>query len=462
MPNTDHLTPKQIVTELDKFIIGQDDAKRAVAVAIRNRWRRQQLTGEIREEVAPKNIIMSGPTGVGKTEIARRLAALVQAPFVKIEATKFTEVGYVGRDVESMVRDLVERAIKMVREEQNEIWAEKAEQALEEALLDLLLPQPLSSSVDASAAQTEEDQQRHERTRNKLREQLRAGALEDRNVELTLEEKSASVNILSNVGMDQMDPGMQDMFDKLIPSRTVHRTMTVAEARKIVYHQELDKLVDHEKIVETAVARAEQSGLIFLDEIDKLCGSDGHGPDVSREGVQRDLLPLVEGCSVNTKHGMVKTDHILFIAAGAFSRNKPSDLMPELQGRFPIRVKLQDLGEEEFRRILTEPKSALTIQQIALMKTEGVTIKFTDDGITRMAEKAAQINKEQQNIGARRLYAILEKVLEDVSFEAPDCKQKKFVVDAAFVDEHLSNVSDDEDLNIFGFAAAAEVRDRND
>ena len=460
--NDSHLTPKQIVAELDKFIIGQDDAKRAVAVAIRNRWRRQQLTGEIRDEVAPKNIIMAGPTGVGKTEIARRLATLVQAPFVKIEATKFTEVGYVGRDVESMVRDLVERSIKMVREEQNEIWAEKAELALEEALLDLLLPKPLSVSVDAAAGQTEQDQQRHERTRNKLREQLRAGALEDRNVELSIEEKSASVNILSNVGMDQMDPGMQDMFDKLIPSRNVQRTMTVAEARKIVYHQELDKLVDHEKVVETALIRAEQTGLIFLDEIDKLCGSDGHGPDVSREGVQRDLLPLVEGCSVNTKHGMVKTDHILFIAAGAFSRNKPSDLMPELQGRFPIRVKLQDLGEEEFRRILTEPKSALTIQQIALMKTEGITIKFTDDGITRMAKKAYQINKDQQNIGARRLYAILEKVLEDVSFEAPDCKKKKFIVDAAFVDEHLSNVSDDDDLHIFGFAAAAEVRASDD
>ena len=255
-----------------------------------------------------------------------------------------------------------------------------------------------------------------------------------------------------------MDPGMQDMFEKLIPNRTVQRAMTVAEARKIVHQQELDKLIDHEKVVETALARAEQSGLIFLDELDKLCGSDGHGPDVSREGVQRDLLPLVEGCSVNTKHGTVKTDHILFIAAGAFSRNKPSDLMPELQGRFPIRVKLQDLGEEEFRRILTEPKSALTIQQIALLKTEGITIKFTDDGITRMAAKAYQINKSQQNIGARRLYAIMEKVLEDISYEAPDCKQKKFVIDAAFVDEHLSKASDDEDLNIFGFAAAAEVR----
>jgi ATP-dependent HslUV protease ATP-binding subunit HslU len=459
MPDTEHLTPKQIVTELDKFIIGQDDAKRAVAVAIRNRWRRQQLKGEIREEVAPKNIIMAGPTGVGKTEIARRLATLVQAPFVKIEATKFTEVGYVGRDVESMVRDLVERSIKMVREEQDTVWAEKAEQGLEESLLDLLLPRSLSSSVDASADQTDQVQQRHERTRNKLREQLRAGALEDRRIEISMEEKSASVNILSNVSMDQMDPGMQDMFDKLMPSRTVQRTMTVAEARDIVYHQELDNLIDHDKVVETALARAEQSGLIFLDEVDKLCGSDGHGPDVSREGVQRDLLPLVEGCSVNTKHGIVKTDHILFIAAGAFSRNKPSDMMPELQGRFPIRVKLQDLGEEEFRRILTEPKCALTIQQVALMKTEGITIKFTDDGITRMAEKAFQINKDQQNIGARRLYAIMEKVLEDVSFEAPDCKKKKFTIDASFVDEHLSKVSGDEDLNIFGFAAAAEVRE---
>ncbi len=455
----DHLTPKQIVAELDKFIIGQQDAKRAVAVAIRNRWRRQQLPESMRDEVAPKNIVMAGPTGVGKTEIARRLASLVNAPFVKVEATKFTEVGYVGRDVESMVRDLVERAIKLVREEQTKICEEKAKQALEDRLLDLLLPRPISMSVDATAADSENPQERYERTRNKLRDQLRSGMLEDRKIEISIEEKSGPVNILSNVGMDQIDPGMQDMLEKMMPSKSVQRTLTVGEARQIVYQQELDKLIDHEKVVDQAITLTEQNGIIFLDEIDKLCSNDSGGADVSRDGVQRDLLPLVEGSSVNTKHGMVKTDHVLFIAAGAFSRHKPSDLMPELQGRFPIRVKLQDLGKDEFKRILTEPRNSLTTQQISLMETEGIKVNFSEDGIDMMATKAAEINATQQNIGARRLYAIMEKVLEDISFEAPDCKQKKYTIDSNFVNEHLSKANSDEDLNVFGFATAIQQQE---
>ena len=347
-----HLTPSEIVAELDKFIIGQDDAKRAVAIAIRNRWRRQQLKPDIRDEVAPKNIIMVGPTGVGKTEIARRLAALVKAPFSKVEATKFTEVGYVGRDVESIVRDLLERAIQMVRAELSEHNMAKAEAASEEQLLDHLLPAP---NMETSVIDTEEaaqNQQRYERTRNKLREQLRAGKMEDRDIEISVEEKVMPVNVLSNVGLDQMEPEMQNFFDKIMPSRQARRRVTVREGRVIIRQQELDKLIDQDKMIETAIWRTEQSGIVFLDELDKVCGGDSYGPEVSREGVQRDLLPMVEGTTVNTRHGMVNTDHVLFIAAGAFSRNKPSDLMPELQGRFPIRVQLQDLNQEQFSRIL--------------------------------------------------------------------------------------------------------------
>lgn len=454
--NKSHLTPREIVAELDKFIIGQNDAKRAIAVAIRNRWRRQQLEGEIRDEVAPKNIIMAGPTGVGKTEIARRMASLVNAPFVKVEATKFTEVGYVGRDVESMIRDLLERAIKMEHEQQTKIWAEKAEEALEDRILDCLLPRPLSFSVTSGtdSEQGESSEDRYERSRKKMRDQLRAGMLEGREIEVNVEEKSGPVGILSNVGLDQLDPGMQDMLEKMIPSKSVQRKIPVSEARKILYQQELDNLIDHEKMTETAIQRTEQNGIVFLDEIDKLCGGDTSGPDVSREGVQRDMLPIVEGCTVNTKHGFVKSDHILFVAAGAFSRHKPSDLMPELQGRFPIRVKLHSLTQDDFRRILTEPKNALTTQQTALMATEGIDLAFGDDGIEMMAEKAFEINSSQQDIGARRLYAVLEKVLEDLSFDAPEMKKNKIMVDAEYVNEHLSGATDDEDLNIFGFAAA--------
>jgi ATP-dependent HslUV protease ATP-binding subunit HslU len=448
-----HPTPRQVVEALDKYIIGQDEAKRAVAIAIRNRWRRQQLPEDIRDEVAPKNIIMSGPTGVGKTEIARRLAALVGAPFVKVEATKFTEVGYVGRDVESIVRDLVERAISMVRQEQSQFWAEKAEHNTTERLLDYLLPRPMTAHVDAAAA-GEDTEQRYQRTRGKLREQLLNGELDDSQIEITVDEKAVSVNVLSNVGMDQLDPEMQNFFEKMIPSRSSTKRMTVADAGPILHQQELDKLIDHDKMVREAIDRTEQMGIVFLDEIDKICASDGMGPDVSREGVQRDLLPLVEGTTVNTRHGLVKTDHVLFIAAGAFSRRKPTDLMPELQGRFPIRVRLSDLNEEQFRRILAEPKNALTVQQQALLAADGVKITFTDDGVAAMAKKAFEINRAQQNIGARRLYAVMEKVLEQISFDAPDQADKQYTIDARYVNEHLGEAASDEDLNIFGFAVA--------
>ncbi len=449
------LTPSEIVEQLDKFIIGQDDAKRAVAIAIRNRWRRQQLKDEISEEVLPKNIIMSGPTGVGKTEIARRLAALVGAPFIKVEATKFTEVGYVGRDVESMIRDLLDRAMHMVHDEMAQENIARAEAETEERILDALLPEPVTLSITTDEQQ-EQAQQRYERTRAKLARQLRAGNLEDREIEIAVEEKAMPINILSNVGLDQMEPDMQNLFEKLMPNKTQMRRVKISEARKILYQQEMEKLIDKDKMTDKAIQLTEQMGIVFLDEIDKVAGSSGMGPDVSREGVQRDLLPLVEGTTVNTRHGRVQTEHVLFIAAGAFSKNKPSDLMPELQGRFPIRVKLKDLNKEQFVRILTEPRNALTKQQVALMATEGVKLEFTKDGIEAMAEKAYEINKEHQNIGARRLYAVMEKVLEQISFDAPDKSKKKYVIDRDFVLEHLEGVESDEDLNIFGFAAAVK------
>ena len=450
----ENLTPGRIVAELDKFIVGQDNAKRAVAIAIRNRWRRQQLSADIRDEVAPKNILMAGPTGVGKTEIARRLAGLVGAPFVKIEATKFTEVGYVGRDVESIVRDLVERSIQMEHDRQRKICADKAEIATEQRLLDYLLPRPTATSEFTTAADhTESAEDRYERTREKLRGQLRTGALEERQIEIETEEKALPVNILSNVGMEQMDPEMQNFLDRMMPSRTARRKVTVGQARNIVHQQEVEKLIDQAKMTENAINQAEQSGIVFLDEIDKVCGGESFGPDVSREGVQRDLLPLVEGSTIQTRHGLVHTDHILFIASGAFHRNKPADLMPELQGRFPIRVRLKDLTQEQFERILTEPKSALTVQQVALMATEGVKLKFTEDGISAMAEKAYKLNQSQQNIGARRLYAVMEKILEQISFDAPDHCDKKYLIDSDYVERQLGDSSDEEDLNVFGFAA---------
>ncbi len=451
MENNVELTPRQVVAELDKYIIGQDEAKRAVAIAVRNRWRRQQLPDDIRDEVAPKNIIMVGPTGVGKTEIARRLAALMNAPFIKIEATKFTEVGYVGRDVDSIVRDLLERAIHILRAEQAQIYEAAARNAAEERLLDALLPLPMTTAVHTSD-EAEQEAQRHQRTREKLRQQLQAGSLEDRKVEINVEEKAMPVNIFSNIGLEQMEPEMQNFFERIMPTRTARRRASVAEARQVLFQQELDKFIDQDMLLAEAIARTEQSGIVFLDEIDKICGGEAHGPDVSREGVQRDLLPLVEGTTVNTRHGMVRTDHILFIGAGAFSRNKPSDLMPELQGRFPIRVQLKDLSEEDFVRILTEPHNALTRQQTALLATDGVELTFTDEGVKALAAKAFELNNTQQNIGARRLYAVMEKVCEQISYDAPDAGEKKVIVDAAFVADRLAHASRDEDLNIFGFA----------
>ena len=442
-----HLTPKQIVAELDKYIVGQGDAKRAVAVAVRNRWRRQQLPEQMRQDVAPKNILMIGPTGVGKTEIARRLAGLTGAPFIKVEATKYTEVGYHGRDVESMVRDLLDSAIAMVREEMTESVKGPAEQHVEDRLLDYLLPTPSGASA---AGESEDDaEQRHTRTREKLREQLRSGALEDRMIEINVEERSTVVGVLGQAGME-MDVEFQNMFEKMLPTKRETRKMKVADARKLLFGQEAEKLIDKDKIQRTAVERVEQQGMIFLDEIDKIAGPESkHGPDVSRQGVQRDLLPIVEGSTVITKYGPVKTDHVLFIAAGAFHASKPSDLMPELQGRFPIRVELQDLTKDDFVRILREPKNSLTKQQTELLKTEGVEVTFTDDAIEAMAQLAYDVNRRAQNIGARRLYTIMERVFETISFDAPDLAEKRVTIDARYVNERLEEVVKDEDLSRF-------------
>jgi ATP-dependent HslUV protease ATP-binding subunit HslU len=439
------LTPRQVVQELDRYIVGQDAAKRAVAVAIRNRWRRQQLPPELRKDVTPKNIIMIGPTGVGKTEIARRLAQLVGAPFLKIEATKYTEVGYHGRDVESMVRDLTEMAIGMVRQEQRALVETKAKERVTERLLDLLLPQ--SNTWDAD---NPEENDRRQRTRDKMRARLEAGDLEDRPVELSVDQKAVPVQIFSNMGMEQMDVEFQNMFEKIMPKQAQQRQVSLRDARRILLEQETEALIDRQVVSEKAVELVENQGIIFVDELDKICGpQSSHGPDVSRQGVQRDLLPVVEGTTVNTRYGPVRTDYILFIAAGAFHVSKPSDLMPELQGRFPIRVELTDLKREDFLRILTEPKHALTKQYAALLATENVQLEFTRDGIEALADIAFEVNRTAQNIGARRLHTILERVVEEISFGGPDLENKHVTIDGAYVRERLNSILEKEDLSKF-------------
>ena len=439
------LTPRQIVAELDKYVIGQHRAKRAVAIALRNRMRRQKLAPELAEEIAPKNILMIGPTGVGKTEIARRLARLAQSPFIKVEASKFTEVGYVGRDVESMVRDLVELAVDMIRGERMTEVRAKAEQHAEERLLDLMLPPTRSVGYQEEVAARE---QAHE-TREKLRAQLREGKLDQRFVEIDVREKSfPSFEIIAGSSVEEVDINIKDMLPGLFQGRTRKRRVPIPEALGYLIEEEQQKLIDMESVSRTAVERVEQAGIIFIDEIDKIAGREsGQGPDVSREGVQRDILPIVEGTTVNTKYGMVSTDHILFIAAGAFHVSKPSDLIPELQGRFPIRVELHALGRDEFVRILTEPKSALVKQYMALLDTEGVDIRFTPDAIDRIADFAALVNDRTENIGARRLHTVMEKLLDEISFEAPDVPERSITIDAAYVERMLADIVKNEDLS---------------
>ena len=449
LPALDDMTPREIVAELDKYIVGQNAAKRAVAVALRNRVRRQKLPPEIAEDVLPKNILMIGPTGVGKTEIARRLARLAGCPFVKVEASKYTEVGYVGRDVESMVRDLVETSIDMIREEKLDEVADRAEQAAEARVLDLLLPPSPPSAPGIAEADGAAQREHNQSTREKLRAQLREGKLDQRMVDLEVRERAVpAFEIISNQGVEDMDANLREMFSGIFGQQKKKRKMSVADAFEYLIQEEENKLLDMDQITRVAVERAEQMGIIFIDEIDKVAGREsGHGPDVSREGVQRDILPIIEGTTVNTRYGMIRTDHILFIAAGAFHVSKPSDLIPELQGRLPIRVELQSLKEEDFIRILTEPKNALLKQSVALLDTEGVKLTFTDDAVAAIARFATSVNEQTENIGARRLHTILEKVLDELSFEAPDLKKKTVKIDAAYVNKQLADIVKNQDLS---------------
>jgi len=458
------LTPQDIVTELDKYIVGQADAKRSVAIALRNRWRRRQVPSPLREEIAPKNIIMIGPTGVGKTEIARRLATLAQSPFFKVEASKFTEVGYVGRDVESMIRDLVEIAINMVKKEERERLEGVAAANAEERILDILLPPtsvpsestsdyPVTLDADAALRLPVEQNDNEDSTREKFRHMLRDGKLDDREIEIDLTESHSMpmVEIMTTSGMEDMQSNLQDAFSKIFPRKKKKRKIKIPEALGGLHSEEMERLIDMDKVTKQALKRTEESGIIFLDEIDKVASqrSGGHGPEVSREGVQRDLLPIVEGSTVTTKYGMVKTDHILFIASGAFHASKPSDLIPELQGRFPIRVELHSLGKDEFVRILTEPESALVKQYIAMMKTEGIELAFEQDGIEELASIAVEVNEKTEEIGARRLHTVMERVLDELSFTASEREDKRFVVTAEYVKGMLQDVVEDRDLSRF-------------
>jgi ATP-dependent HslUV protease ATP-binding subunit HslU len=437
------MTPREIVSELDRYIVGQKDAKRAVAIALRNRWRRQLVPDDLRDEIAPKNIIMIGPTGVGKTEISRRLAKLAQAPFIKVEASKFTEVGYVGRDVESIIRDLTDLAVNMVKEEEKQKVEIRAREVAEERVLDLLLP--AGEAVDAEAV----DAARLQGTRDKLKKMLRDGKMDDRFVEIEMSQSMMPmIEVLTPQGMEGMEFNLKDMFSNMMPKKTKKKTVKIPEALEILTQEEAGKLVDMDKVTGEATRRVEQSGIVFLDEIDKIAGRESvHGPDVSRQGVQRDLLPIVEGCTVNTKYGMVRTDHILFVASGAFHTAKPSDLIPEFQGRFPIRVELSSLGKDDFVRILTEPKNALIKQYEALLETEGVHLKFADDAVQEIAGIAADVNERMENIGARRLHTILERLLDDVSFAAPEMRGQEVAIDAAYVRERLAPILKSEDLS---------------